>query len=201
MPCLGKTPFPTDQEELTPVGETNQVSRVLIILTDVNIFKELETHEEEHICKFDKSPSPASRPEYPANKGTFLSNAQNGMKKPRTLASVLEKQNKEVKSSKLTYRNVNNSNKESKLIKPTNVENVKSMHEKEPTEHKSASKIGSRTFGFNSSIKAKPTSAKGVVGDTGSADTGMKSIKDRITGGIGASKAVKHAKFDLTDSK
>ena len=167
----------------------------------MNIFKELETHEEEQICKFDKSPSPASRPEYPMNKGTFLSNAQNGMKKPRTLASVLERQNKEVKSSKLTQRNLNSSIKESKLVKPTNLDKDKTIDKKEESENKSASKTIAHPFALTHSVKTKVSGSKGVVGDTGSADTAVKSIKERITNGIGANKTIKHAKFDLTDSK
>ena len=171
--------------------------KILNNIIDINIFKELETHEEEQISKFDKSPSPSARPDYPSNKGTFLSN--NGMKKPRTLASVLEKQNKDPKISKVSEQDFNSSIKGSRLIKPTQIEKQRIEGNKGKVEPKSASKVNNYNQSLSQSQKSKDCPIKGIVGDTGSADTSAKSIKDRITG-LAPTKGVKHAKFDLTDS-
>ena len=65
-----------------------------------------------------------------------MSSSNNGHNKQRTLASVLEKQNKEQKFSRGTDRGFNNSTKGSRLAKPTQIEKQKDDEIKEKLELK-----------------------------------------------------------------
>jgi hypothetical protein len=67
------------------------------VSTRVNIFKELEQFEEEaEIIENERSPSPSLRPDHPMNKPSFFKRDGKGVtsRKPKTLASVLERKNK-----------------------------------------------------------------------------------------------------------
>ncbi|CAI2384534.1 unnamed protein product [Moneuplotes crassus] len=77
----------------------------LIKNPNILIFKELEKHalEDEILDADERSPSPTARPDHPTSKANFFKKERSipGIKrKPKTLASVLEKKSKELASGK-----------------------------------------------------------------------------------------------------
>ena len=128
----------------------------------MNIFKELETHDEE-MSRLDKSPSPMCRPDHPSNAPSFFSKTANmgkGKKKIRTLASVLDKKNARNHNELLE-----NSTKKSDLGTPSSTLKVKNQSK----EKKTTVTKGSYYSQTIVSKSKKQKNSKNLIGDTGSA--------------------------------
>lgn len=147
----------------------------------------------------ERSPSPSCRPEHPMNAGLMFrkNDSTGGNKKPRTLASVLEKQNK-----KDTTHSMNSSLKGKKLVTPAAF--MRKEQESEPESIKPNVQSVKKTSYYTQSLysqskKYKTTGSSRMNADAGSEDNVRPSDK-KPTLVNRMAKGVKLAKFDLCDS-
>ena len=172
---------------------------MLIVFLDIHVFKDLERHEEEEQMEIERSPSPSCRPEHPMHPGLmFRKNDSTGaQKKPRTLASVLEKHTK-----KDHTHSMNSSLKGKKLVTPGAF--LRKEHEPDTESLKSSvqnvKKASYYTQSLHNQSKKYKTSVNSKAhGDTG-ADDSVKPCDKKPTIVNRMTKGVKLAKFDLCDS-
>lgn len=140
----------------------------------------------------ERSPSPSMRPDHPINNAAFFKKEGviGSVKKPRTLASVLNKKGK--------VEGINNSIKKSQLVQPkAHTRNINASGSVSNIPGIKKVSYYSQTL-YNQSKRYRADHPEKVLGDTGSVEHSKKAPTkvNKVQ-----PKGVKLAKFDLLDAK